>query len=66
MAIILVLVCGGLGFSTAIAALVLFDASLFQAFALWMSGGLLALVIAVLPALLPPRDPQQDRQAESA
>ena len=66
MAIILVLVCGSLGFSTAVAALVLFDASLFQAFALWMSCGLIALVLAVLPALLPARAPQQDRQAESA
>lgn len=66
MAVILILVCGGLGFSSAIAAFVVFDASLLQAFALWMSGGFLALLLAVVPALMPQPAPQEDRQAESA
>ena len=66
MAVILVLVCGGLGFSSAVAALLLFDANLLQAFALWMSGGFVAMIIAVLPALLPQPEAREDRQAESA
>ncbi len=66
MAIILVLVCGGLGFSSAVAALLLFDANLLQAFALWMSGGFVAMILAVLPALLPQPEPRADRRAESA
>lgn len=66
MAIILVLVCGSLGFTSAVAALVLFDASLLQAFLLWVSGGFLALLLAVLPMLLPARGRQDDQQAESA
>jgi hypothetical protein len=66
MAIILVLFCSVLGFVSATAAVLLFDVSLFQAFTLWMSAGFVALIFAVLPALLPQREAQDDRQAESA
>jgi len=66
MAVILVLVCGGLGFSSAIAALMLFDASLLQAFGLWMAGGFGAMLLTLMPALLPPRPTHEQTQAESA
>ena len=66
MAIILVLMCGSVGFASAVAALLLFDASLFQAFGLWMSCGFAALVLALLPALLPQRQSEEDRQVERA
>lgn len=65
MAVILVLVCSVLGFGSAVAALILFDASLFQAFALWMMVGLAGVIIALLPLLLPPRPAREARQAES-
>lgn len=66
MAVILVLVCGVLGFGSAVAALFLFDISLFQAFGLWMVAGFVALIVSVLPVLVPHREIQEDRQAESA
>ena len=66
MAVILVLVGGALGFTSAIASLVLFDLSLFQAFGLWMLGGFAAMVLAVLPALFPSRAPRDGDQPETA
>ncbi len=65
MAVILVLVCGAMGFVSAIAALMFMEASLFQAFGLWMFGGFAAMVVALLPALLPQRSPEPDEAAET-
>ena len=66
MAVILVLVCGVLGFSSAVAALFLFDASLLQAFTLWMVGGFVAMFLSLLPALLPVRAPREAACTEAA
>ena len=66
MAVILILVCSGLGFGSAVAALLLFDVSLFQAFALWMGCGFSAMLIAVLPLLLPQRQRYSEPQTERA
>jgi len=66
MAVILVLVCGFLGFTSAVAAFFLFDVSLMQALALWMIGGLAAVALAILPAVFPRRALAEDRQPEIA
>lgn len=66
MAVILVLICGCFGFGSAVAGLLIFDLSWFQALLVWMSGGFVAVILAILPALLPQRAPYEDRQAESA
>lgn len=66
MAVILVLFCSGLGFASAIAALLVFDANILQAFILWMSTGFIALTLAVLPAVLPRRPAPEAAQAERA
>jgi len=50
----MMVVCSGLGFLSAIAALCFADVSLYQAFCLWMSGGFSAMIMAVLPLLVPP------------
>jgi hypothetical protein len=66
MAVILVLVCGVMSFVSAVAALLFMEVTLFQAFGLWMFGGFAAMVLALLPALLPRRSPVSDGAAETA
>ncbi len=66
MAIILVLACGILGFTSAVASLVFFEATLIQALGLWVLCGSGALVSFIVPALLPRRPLAEDRQTEIA
>ncbi len=66
MAVIVILVCGCLGFTSALAALVLFDATLLQALGLWMGAGLAATAMILLPALLPRRRSADLRAPEIA
>ncbi len=66
MAVVLVLICGCFGFTSAVMALLLFDASLLQALLVWTSSGFAVLICATATALLSHREPIAIRQVESA
>ena len=53
MAVILVLTCGVLGFVSAIASLLFFDANLLQALGVWTATGLCGSLMGLTSSLLP-------------
>ena len=55
MMVILVLVCGIMGFGSAVASLVFFEASLLQALGLCTATGLSGALLAISVALMPRR-----------
>ena len=66
MVVILVLISSVLGFASAVTALVFLDATLLQAFILWMCTGFGVLVYVAIVALQPHRGLPDDSQVKSA
>ena len=66
MAIVATLAGGMLGFLSAMAALLVFDASWLLAFGLWGGGGLLIALTVLLLALSPREKPREALVSEAA
>jgi len=66
MAAIFIIVGGIVGFASAIASLLLLDASLLVAMAIWSGTGFLALGLGLATALLPRRASRTEPSAQTA
>ncbi len=66
MAAIFIIAGGIVGFASALASLVLLEASLLLALGIWSGTGLLALGLGIGVALATQRRPRQDSRAQTA